>query len=196
MKGAEFSCGRLGFGMEKYIKQNTTEKNTENIKKEVAVLKRLCHPSVLRLLDTVGEGKRLYIVMNELPRGTLTGLLTGAWNISWWRYPVTLQALTSSVTSQFLGVNTALDLAVTSGPTERSVWTVQETGLTEIVVQLLDEPEDAPLLRVRRVEERTTLGGVEYARLQFPILPAFAMTIHRGVCAASRQLPPAAASRG
>ena len=37
MKSAEFSCGRLGFGMEKYIKQKKKEKNTENIKKEVVV---------------------------------------------------------------------------------------------------------------------------------------------------------------
>ena len=37
MKGAEFSCGRLVYGMEKYIKQTKKEKNTENIKKEVAV---------------------------------------------------------------------------------------------------------------------------------------------------------------
>jgi serine/threonine protein kinase len=45
------------------------------VMKEISVLKRLCHPSVLRLLDSVEEGKRLYIVMNELPKGTLTGLL-------------------------------------------------------------------------------------------------------------------------
>ena len=37
MKSAEFSCGRLGFGMEKYIKQKKKEKNTENIKKEVGM---------------------------------------------------------------------------------------------------------------------------------------------------------------
>ena len=37
MKSAELSCGRLGFGgMEKYIKQNTKEKNIENIIKDVA----------------------------------------------------------------------------------------------------------------------------------------------------------------
>ena len=36
MKGAEFSCGRLDMGLEKYIKQNTKEKNIENIKKDVA----------------------------------------------------------------------------------------------------------------------------------------------------------------
>ena len=37
MKSAEFSCGRLRLGMEKNIKQKKKEKNTENIKKEVAV---------------------------------------------------------------------------------------------------------------------------------------------------------------
>ena len=37
MKSAEFSCGRLGFGMEINIKQKKKEKNTEHIKKEVAV---------------------------------------------------------------------------------------------------------------------------------------------------------------
>ena len=37
MKSAEFSCGRLGFGMEKNVKQNKKGKNTENIKKEVEV---------------------------------------------------------------------------------------------------------------------------------------------------------------
>ena len=37
MKSAEFSCGRLGFGMEKNIKQNKKGNNTENIKKEVEV---------------------------------------------------------------------------------------------------------------------------------------------------------------
>ena len=37
MKSAEFSCGRLDMGLEKYIKQKKKEKNTENIKKEVAV---------------------------------------------------------------------------------------------------------------------------------------------------------------
>jgi serine/threonine protein kinase len=45
------------------------------VMKEISVLKRLSHPSVLRLLDSIEEGKRLYIVMNELPQGTLTGLL-------------------------------------------------------------------------------------------------------------------------
>ena len=42
MKSAEFSCGRLGFGMEKYIKQKKKEKNTENIKKEVCVGEGMC----------------------------------------------------------------------------------------------------------------------------------------------------------
>ena len=37
MKSAEFPCGRLDMGLEKYIKQKKKEKNTENIKKEVAV---------------------------------------------------------------------------------------------------------------------------------------------------------------
>ena len=37
MKGTEFSCRRLGMGLEKYIKQNTKEKNTKNIKKEVVM---------------------------------------------------------------------------------------------------------------------------------------------------------------
>ena len=36
VKGAEFSCGRLGFGMEKYINQNAKEKNIENIINDVA----------------------------------------------------------------------------------------------------------------------------------------------------------------
>ena len=36
MKSAEFSCGRLGLGSGKYIKQNTKEKIIENMKKDVA----------------------------------------------------------------------------------------------------------------------------------------------------------------
>ena len=50
---------------------------------------------------------------------------------------------------------------------------------TEIVVRLLDEPANAPLLRVRRVEARASVFGTECTRLMFPLLPAFSMTIHR-----------------
>ena len=50
---------------------------------------------------------------------------------------------------------------------------------TEIVLRLLDEPVDAPRLRVRRVEATKTIAGVEYKRSMFPLIPAFAMTVHR-----------------
>jgi hypothetical protein len=50
---------------------------------------------------------------------------------------------------------------------------------TETVVRLLDEPDDAPTLRVRRIEATANVGGAEYTRLAFPIIPAYAMTIHR-----------------
>ena len=50
---------------------------------------------------------------------------------------------------------------------------------TEVVVRLLDEPDDAPLLRVRRVESTAHVNGAQYTRLMFPMVPAHAMTIHR-----------------
>ena len=48
---------------------------------------------------------------------------------------------------------------------------------TEIAVRLLDEPDHASLLRVRRVESTATIAGTEYIRSMFPMIPAYAMTI-------------------
>jgi ATP-dependent exoDNAse (exonuclease V) alpha subunit len=50
---------------------------------------------------------------------------------------------------------------------------------TELEVRLLDEEADAPTMRVRRIEATCTVNGAEYKRLMFPVIPAFAMTIHR-----------------
>ena len=50
---------------------------------------------------------------------------------------------------------------------------------TQVVARLLDEPDGAPSVRVRRVEAETEVSNVSYTRLMFPIIPAFAMTIHR-----------------
>ena len=50
---------------------------------------------------------------------------------------------------------------------------------TELTLRLLDEPDEAPLLKIRRVESSCTVSQADYTRLMFPVIPAFAMTIHR-----------------
>lgn len=67
-------------------------------------------------------------------------------------------------------VNSAVGIVVSMAP---------EPVPTEIVVRLLDEPEGTAPVRVRRLPQTVRVHGGEYTRLMFPIVPAFALTIHR-----------------
>ena len=49
---------------------------------------------------------------------------------------------------------------------------------TVVEVRLLDEPDGAPHVHVRREQSTTRLrGGIEYTRSMFPLIPALAVTV-------------------
>ena len=50
---------------------------------------------------------------------------------------------------------------------------------TEIKLRLLDEPEGAPLLAMRRESSSTAVGGVSYTRRMFPLIPAYSSPMPR-----------------
>ena len=60
-----------------------------------------------------------------------------------------------------------------------SLATVCEVTDVDVAVRLLDEPSDAPPLRVRRTQSTVDAAGGTFTRLQIPLVPAHAMTIHR-----------------